>query len=68
MTPVAASEAVWKTLILSAGLAISPMFAITRHHLKAGAQKKMVFGPAGWLRNWPTFVARAMLLIFLCVS
>lgn len=47
IAPVAVREADCETLILSAGRAKSPMPAITRHHLQAGAQKNIVLGPAG---------------------
>lgn len=60
MAPVAASEADCGILILSAGRAISPRPAITRHHLQAGAQKKIVFGPAGWSRRARNLVAKTI--------
>lgn len=47
IAPVAVREADCETLILSAGRVRSPIPAITRHHLQAGAQKKIVLGPAG---------------------
>lgn len=95
MIPVAVSEADWEMLILSAGLAMSPNPAITRHlkglrkkkqlsinqrqifrdfslakrwlltHLQTGAQKNIVLGPHGWLRNPLNFVAKAMLEVVL---
>jgi len=47
MTPVAASEHVCATEIFSTGRLMSPIAAKTRPHFIAGAQKKMVLGPAG---------------------
>ena len=45
--PVAANAVDCVALNLWAGLDKSPIPANTRHHLKAGAQKKTVLGPAG---------------------
>lgn len=45
INPVAAKAPDWAALSFSAGLARSPMPAITKPHLNAGAQKKTVFGP-----------------------
>lgn len=47
INPVAARAVDWDGLSLSAGLARSAIPANTRPHLKAGAQKKIVCGPAG---------------------
>jgi len=47
--PVAVSTADWERLSFSAGRVISASPAPTRPHLNIGAQKKTVFGPAGWL-------------------
>lgn len=47
--PVAVSTADWEVLSFSAGRVISAKPAATRPHLNIGAQKKTVFGPAGWL-------------------
>lgn len=46
--PVAAKAPDCDADNFSAGRAISPIPAITRHHLKQGAQKNTVLGPAGW--------------------
>lgn len=46
MVPVAAKLACCGTLIFSAGLVRSPIPAATNPHLKAGAQKNTVLGPA----------------------
>lgn len=47
INPVMPKAPDWLAEILFAGLCKSPRPAITRPHLKAGAQKKMVCGPAG---------------------
>jgi len=53
MTPVAASARFCDTESLSAGRARSFTPAATRHHFMRGAQKKTVFGPAGWfMKDW----------------
>lgn len=51
MVPVAARAVDWEADSFSAGRARSPRPAITSPHLKDGAQKKTVFGPAGWFQN-----------------
>lgn len=53
--PVAANAVDCVGLSLWAGLCRSPIPANTKHHLKAGAQKKTVFGPAGLSHNGLTF-------------
>lgn len=45
--PVAASDADWRIDKDSTGRFKSPNPAITKPHLKAGAQKNIVLGPAG---------------------
>jgi hypothetical protein len=37
--------------MFSAGFEKSPMLAMVMSHLKVGAQKKIVKGPAGWRRR-----------------
>lgn len=49
MKPVAVMTHDWDKLSLSGGRVISEKPAKTKPHLKTGAQKKTVFGPAGWL-------------------
>lgn len=51
MQPVAASAVDWLRLNFSAGLPKSASPANTRPHLKVGAQKKIVCGPAGCFQN-----------------
>ena len=47
MKPVAVRAVDWVVLSFSTGRAMSAIPAITRAHLKAGAQKNIVRGPAG---------------------
>lgn len=49
INPVAVMTQDWETLSFSGGRVISENPATTKPHLKTGAQKKTVFGPAGWL-------------------
>ena len=51
MKPVAVMAICWLAETFSAGFLKSPMFAMVINHLKVGAQKKMVKGPAGWSRR-----------------
>lgn len=60
MAPVAVNEADCGILILSAGRFMSPKPAMTRHHLQAGAQKKIVLGPAGWSRSERNLLTKAI--------
>lgn len=53
--PVHASATFWDMLSLSAGRLKSFTPAATRHHFINGAQKKTVFGPAGWFMNAENF-------------
>lgn len=53
--PVHASATFCDTLSLSAGRLKSFTPAATRHHFINGAQKKTVFGPAGWFINADSF-------------
>jgi hypothetical protein len=47
MNPVHVIASYWLAEMFSAGLLKSPMLAMVMSHLKVGAQKKMVKGPAG---------------------
>eukprot|EP00276_Gloeochaete_wittrockiana_P016137 CAMPEP_0184341214 /NCGR_PEP_ID=MMETSP1089-20130417/9833_1 /TAXON_ID=38269 ORGANISM="Gloeochaete wittrockiana, Strain SAG46.84" /NCGR_SAMPLE_ID=MMETSP1089 /ASSEMBLY_ACC=CAM_ASM_000445 /LENGTH=114 /DNA_ID=CAMNT_0026669385 /DNA_START=145 /DNA_END=486 /DNA_ORIENTATION=+ len=51
MTPVLAKARLCGKDIFSTGRFKSAKPAITRHHFIAGAQKNIVFGPAGWSIN-----------------
>ena len=51
MKPVQVMASCWFAEMFSAGRLKSPMFAIVISHLKVGAQKKIVKGPAGWRRR-----------------
>lgn len=55
MIPVAASAVDCEALNFSAGLAKSPIPAITNAHLNDGAQKKIVLGPAGCSHSGRSF-------------
>jgi len=59
MKPVAARAKFCDRLSLSAGRLKSLTPARTRHHFISGAQKKTVFGPAGWFMNCWNFEAPA---------
>ena len=47
MNPVHVIASYWLAEMFSAGLLKSPMLAMVMSHVKVGAQKKMVKGPAG---------------------
>jgi len=51
MNPVAVIASYWFADMFSAGFEKSPMLAMVIIHLKVGAQKKMVKGPAGCTRS-----------------
>ncbi len=51
MKPVYVIGSCWLAEMFSAGWEKSPMFAIVISHLKVGAQKKIVKGPAGCKRS-----------------
>lgn len=55
MIPVAANAADCEVLNFSAGLAKSPIPAITSAHLNEGAQKNIVLGPAGCSHSGRSF-------------
>eukprot|EP00285_Hemiselmis_virescens_P009820 CAMPEP_0173393718 /NCGR_PEP_ID=MMETSP1356-20130122/22273_1 /TAXON_ID=77927 ORGANISM="Hemiselmis virescens, Strain PCC157" /NCGR_SAMPLE_ID=MMETSP1356 /ASSEMBLY_ACC=CAM_ASM_000847 /LENGTH=127 /DNA_ID=CAMNT_0014351783 /DNA_START=113 /DNA_END=493 /DNA_ORIENTATION=+ len=57
MIPVADSAHCWLKDTFSTGRLMSARPAATSPHLKVGAQKWIVFGPAGWFQKAASLVA-----------
>ncbi|KAL3814525.1 hypothetical protein ACJIZ3_015793 [Penstemon smallii] len=55
MIPEVAITACWGNDTVSGGFENSEMFAMLSPHLNVGAQKWIVFGPAGWFHRARSF-------------
>ena len=53
----------WFTEIFSAGFFMSLILAAVIAHLKVGAQKNMVNGPAGWAKKFKMVFGKKVILM-----
>jgi hypothetical protein len=68
MSPVPAIANCWFAEMFSAGLEKSPIFAMVIIHLKVGAQKNMVNGPAGCISRLLTPEGQGRLITTFCIT